>query len=61
MNIYTCPNCKAEVIVHELPMGVPGGKDREDAYCPSCGTVVTSIMTDGFVRTELADSETNQQ
>ena len=34
-------------------MGVPGGKDRENADCPICGKVLYSGMTDGWFDTSI--------
>ena len=52
-----CPGCNARVRVVEFPMGVPGGKDREQAYCPVCGALVDEMITDGFIRAELVETE----
>jgi hypothetical protein len=43
------------VAIVEEPMGVPGGQEREQAYCPKCGTLVAKFMTDGFIRAYLID------
>lgn len=55
MMIYEteCENCGAKVRVKERPMGVPGGKDKEQAYCPNCNHLVAEHMTDGFLDVEL--------
>lgn len=50
-----CEKCGANVKVMESPMNVPGGKEREEAYCPSCNHIVASIMTSGFVRASLVN------
>lgn len=50
-----CPGCGVKLRIVEEPMGVPGGKDKEQAYCPRCRTLVAERMTDGFLRAELAD------
>ena len=34
-----CPHCGATIKVSEYRMGVPGGKEREEAVCPICKTV----------------------
>ena len=44
----TCPFCGKEFHVHEFPMGVPGGKDKEDIDCPYCHKTVDQKMTDGW-------------
>lgn len=48
-----CPNCGTIVGIIERPMGVPGGKDRENADCPICGKVLYSGMTDGWFDTSI--------
>lgn len=47
----TCPYCKKFFHVLEHPMGVPGGKDKEDIDCPWCGKTVEQKMTDGWFQT----------
>lgn len=42
-----CPTCGAVIFIQEMPMGVPGGKEKEEAYCPICGTLLYEAMTDG--------------
>lgn len=49
-----CTQCGATVIVTEHPMGVPGGQEKEQGYCPTCHGLVAEFMTDGFIRTALA-------
>ncbi len=51
----TCAGCGSMVAIVEEPMGVPGGQEREQAYCPKCGTLVAKFMTDGFIRAYLID------
>ena len=46
-----CSNCGKWFHVVETPMGVPGGKDKEEYYCPYCDHEEGYIMTDGFVHT----------
>ena len=46
-----CPICGKVFLVQELPMGVPGGKEREEYFCPYCHKEAGYIITDGFVRT----------
>lgn len=48
-----CADCGARLKVVEKPMGVPGGKDKEQGYCPQCNHLVAEFMTDGFIRVEL--------
>ena len=44
----TCPFCGKGFHVEEHPMGVAGGKDKEDINCPWCGKTVSQKMTDGW-------------
>ena len=46
-----CSNCGKVFRVVIAPMGVPGGKMREEINCPYCYHENGSCMTDGFVRT----------
>lgn len=48
-----CNKCGAKVRVVERPMGVPGGKEKEQGYCPKCGDLVAEWMTDGFIDVHL--------
>lgn len=52
-----CPVCDTIVGVVEQPMGVPGGKEREEANCPICGEVVFSAMTDGWFNTSIVSMD----
>ena len=36
----TCPYCGNKLHVTEFPMGVPGGKDKEDIDCPWCSHAI---------------------
>lgn len=47
----TCPYCGQKFHVQECPMGVPGGKEKEDIDCPCCNKTVEQRMTDGWFRT----------
>jgi len=50
----TCPECGKPFHVQEFPMGVPGGKDKEEIDCPWCHSTVGQKMTDGwFVTTKI--------
>lgn len=44
----TCPKCGKPFHVQEFPMGVPGGKEKEDIDCPWCHTTVEQKMSDGW-------------
>ena len=48
-----CPKCGEKLKIVERPMGVPGGQDKEQAYCPRCGALVAEFMTDGFIDAHL--------
>lgn len=53
-----CPNCGAVIYIQEMPMGVPGGKDTEEAYCPICGTLLYTAMTDGWFEKSVVSPPT---
>lgn len=48
-----CKACGAKVRVVERPMGVPGGKEKEQGFCPKCNQLVAEFMTDGFIDVHL--------
>ena len=48
----TCPFCRREFHVMEHPMGVAGGKEKENIDCPWGGKTVSQKMTDGWFITE---------
>lgn len=52
-----CPSCGTLVAVIERPMGVPGGKEREEANCPVCGEIVYTGITDGWFNTDVVSIE----
>lgn len=53
-NETDCPKCGVRLKTSVRGMGVPGGKEREEGFCPVCNELVISEMTDGFVYVELA-------
>ena len=53
----SCPFCKKTFHVQEFPMGVAGGKDKEDIDCPWCGKTVDKKMTDGWFKTNKIETE----
>ncbi|WP_037246335.1 hypothetical protein [Rhodoferax saidenbachensis] len=55
-NQIECPTCAVRLQTRVRGMGVPGGKERENGFCPICGTLVISEVTDGFVEVELVSS-----
>jgi hypothetical protein len=38
-------------------MGVPGGQEKEQGYCPNCHKLVAEFMTDGFIDVYLIQDE----
>jgi hypothetical protein len=48
-----CKQCGTKLRIAERSMGVPGGKEKEQGYCPKCGEVVAEFMTDGFIDVHL--------
>ena len=52
-----CPKCKAKLRIVERPMGVPGGKEKEQAYCPKCKELVSERITDGFLDAYLIEND----
>ena len=51
----SCSKCGAKLKIVERPMGVPGGKEKEQAYCPRCHELVAEHMTDGFISAHLVE------
>lgn len=52
-----CPRCGASIKVSEYRMGVPGGKEREEAICPICKKVLFSEVTDGWFDVSITSTE----
>lgn len=52
-----CPHCGATIKVSEYRMGVPGGKEREEAVCPICKTVLFNEVTDGWFDVSVISTE----
>ena len=48
-----CPKCGAVIYVQVMPMGVPGGKEKEETYCPYCKTLLYEAMIDGWFETSV--------
>lgn len=59
MEIYTCPSCGQKYTLVYTGTVVPGGKEREDAYCPNCKVLVHSEMTSQCIHTEKVDDKGN--
>lgn len=51
-----CSECKNTFIVQVTTMNVPGGKDKEEIYCPYCHAYNGYRMTSGFVYTHKIDN-----
>ena len=56
-----CPTCGALISIQDMPIGVAGGKETEEAYCPVCGTLLYTAMTDGWFVTSVVQQPTNPQ
>ena len=52
-----CKKCGVRLQIIERPMGVAGGKEKEQAYCPNCQELVAEHMTDGFIDAHLITSD----
>jgi len=52
MSVYTCPDCAELFRVAYLSGTFPGGKEREDIDCPSCGKTVGTEVTSAVVSTQ---------
>lgn len=51
----SCDVCERTFLVQVSTMNVPGGKEREEVYCPYCHALNGYRMTSGFVRTFKID------
>ena len=56
----TCKNCGAKAHIQEFPMGVPGGKEKEEVNCPKCRSIIYEAMTDGWFVSALIESDDKQ-
>lgn len=57
-----CPKCGALLKINESGELFPGGKEREEAYCPKCYYEVYSSMTSGFIRAEeITEKEVKEE
>ena len=52
-----CKKCGKEFEVHVTTMNVPGGKDKEEIFCPYCHEENGYRMTSGFVYTFKKEGE----
>lgn len=57
MNVYTCTECAELFRVVYLSGEVPGGKERENIDCPSCGKNVDTEVTSAVVSTKALTAE----
>ncbi|KAA8698356.1 MULTISPECIES: hypothetical protein [Pseudomonas] len=60
MTVYTCPACNELFHKNYLSGTFPGGKEKEDIDCPSCGHTVATEMTSAVLGTKAltADEKT---
>lgn len=47
-----CKECGKKFTVEIMGDTYPGGKEREEIWCPHCGALNGHIMTSGIVRTQ---------
>lgn len=59
MEIYTCNKCGQKYTLVYFGTIVPGGKEREDVYCPNCKVLVHSEMTSQCIQAEKVDDKGN--
>lgn len=52
MSVYTCPACNELFRKKYLSGTFPGGKEKEDIDCPSCGHTFATEMTSAVLTTE---------
>ena len=57
MSIYTCPACAELFHAVYLSGTFPGGKEREDIDCPTCGETVDSEVTSAALTTKALTAE----
>lgn len=57
MTVYTCPDCSELFHRHYLSGTFPGGKEKEDIDCPSCGRTVATEMTSAVIGTKALSAE----
>lgn len=53
----TCEKCGKKFKVQVTTMNVPGGKDKEEIWCPYCHAENGYRMTSGFVNTFKIEDE----
>jgi hypothetical protein len=56
--IRICTKCRGRYVVHNDGDCYPGGKEREEIYCPCCSHLDGYLTTSGRVRTEKLEDET---
>ena len=57
MELVICENCSKKYGYIVADMKVPGGKEREYAYCPYCKAEGPSAITSGWITTYELDQE----
>lgn len=57
MEITTCKSCGRKYGYVVSDMKVPGGKERECAYCPYCKSEGPSVVTSGWITTYKLEDE----
>lgn len=57
----TCNKCGVKVEITEGSMGVPGGLEKEPAFCPQCQNLLTELMTDGYLAVNIVSENDKQK
>lgn len=57
MTVYTCPTCSELFQKHYLSGTFPGGKEKENIDCPSCGYTVSTEMTSAVITTKALSTD----
>lgn len=56
-DVLTCPKCNEPFRVSFIGGPFPGGKERENIDCPSCGCTVDTEVTSSVIRTRVLTPE----
>lgn len=43
-----CPRCRAYLIIYDGQERWPGGKEKEEVFCPKCHKLISTVMTSAF-------------
>jgi len=54
-DIRTCKKCGKTYVVYNDGDHFPGGKEKEDIYCPWCHHFEGTLITSGSVRVEKVE------